>query len=88
MSNATLETPGWAPLKPTALVVLADGLVLEGAGFGAIGEAVGEVCFNTSTVISSCRDSCPRGFMHRIEAAIGGTIRGAGTINVSFTRGF
>jgi len=48
MSNATLETPGWAPLKPTALVVLADGLALEGAGFGSIGEAVGEVCFNTA----------------------------------------
>ncbi len=48
MSNATFPPPGWAPLKPTALVVLADGLVLEGAGFGATGEAVGEVCFNTA----------------------------------------
>ena len=48
MSNATFEPTAWAPRKPTALVVLADGLVLEGAGFGATGEAVGEVCFNTA----------------------------------------
>ena len=55
MSNATtpnattLPAPAdWAPRKPTALVVLADGLVLEGSGFGATGEAVGEVCFNTA----------------------------------------
>jgi len=33
---------------PTALLVLADGTVLEGVGFGAIGRAVGEVCFNTA----------------------------------------
>jgi carbamoyl-phosphate synthase small subunit len=38
----------WVPLVPTALVVLADGTVLEGFGFGAVGEAVGEICFNTS----------------------------------------
>ena len=50
MSNATASetAPGWAPRKPTALVVLADGLVIEGVGLGAIGEAVGEVCFNTA----------------------------------------
>ena len=29
-------------------MVLADGTVLEGAGFGATGTAVGEVCFNTA----------------------------------------
>ncbi|HEY7242881.1 MAG TPA: glutamine-hydrolyzing carbamoyl-phosphate synthase small subunit [Xanthobacteraceae bacterium] len=34
--------------KPTALLALADGTVLEGFGFGAIGHAVGEVCFNTA----------------------------------------
>src|SRR6266496_2659456 len=39
---------GWAEPKPTALLVLADGTVLEGAGFGATGTAVGEVCFNTA----------------------------------------
>jgi carbamoyl-phosphate synthase small subunit len=30
------------------LLVLADGTVLEGFGFGAVGHAVGEVCFNTA----------------------------------------
>src|SRR5215831_2468837 len=39
---------GWAEAKPTALVVLADGTILEGQGFGATGHAVGEVCFNTA----------------------------------------
>lgn len=32
----------------TARLVLADGTVFEGFGFGAAGEAVGEVCFNTA----------------------------------------
>ena len=53
MPNATAphaapDAPAWAARKPTALVVFADGLVLEGHGFGAVGEAVGEVCFNTA----------------------------------------
>src|SRR5499425_2977537 len=38
----------WPDHKPTALLVLADGTVLEGFGLGAEGHAVGEVCFNTS----------------------------------------
>jgi carbamoyl-phosphate synthase small subunit len=38
----------WDDPKPTALLVLADGTVLEGFGFGATGHAVGEVCFNTA----------------------------------------
>jgi carbamoyl-phosphate synthase small subunit len=38
----------WAEPKPTALLVLADGTVLEGFGLGATGQAVGEVCFNTA----------------------------------------
>jgi len=38
----------WDDPKPTALLVLADGTVLEGLGFGATGQAVGEVCFNTA----------------------------------------
>ncbi|MGA6964617.1 MAG: carbamoyl-phosphate synthase domain-containing protein, partial [Xanthobacteraceae bacterium] len=38
----------WIEPKPTALLVLADGTVLEGFGLGAIGHAVGEVCFNTA----------------------------------------
>src|SRR6266700_2261737 len=39
---------GWSEPAPTALLVLADGTVLEGVGFGAVGQAVGEVCFNTA----------------------------------------
>src|ERR1700755_2868511 len=39
---------GWAEPKATALLVLADGTVLEGMGLGATGHAVGEVCFNTA----------------------------------------
>jgi carbamoyl-phosphate synthase small subunit len=38
----------WAEPIPTALLVLADGTVLEGFGLGATGHAVGEVCFNTA----------------------------------------
>ena len=38
----------WAEPKATALLVLADGTVLEGQGLGATGIAVGEVCFNTA----------------------------------------
>jgi carbamoyl-phosphate synthase small subunit len=38
-----------APASPvTAVLVLADGSVFRGRGVGAVGEAVGEVCFNTS----------------------------------------
>jgi carbamoyl-phosphate synthase small subunit len=33
---------------PTGALVLADGTVFYGHGFGAAGQAVGEVCFNTS----------------------------------------
>ncbi len=42
------DDSGWAEPKATALLVLADGTVLEGTGFGATGHAVGEVCFNTA----------------------------------------
>ena len=38
----------WHEPKPTALLVLADGTVLEGFGLGATGTAVAEVCFNTA----------------------------------------
>src|SRR5437016_14594922 len=38
----------WTEPKATALLVLADGTVLEGFGLGATGSAVGEVCFNTA----------------------------------------
>jgi carbamoyl-phosphate synthase small subunit len=39
---------GWTIPKATALLVMADGAILEGFGFGATGSAVGEVCFNTA----------------------------------------
>ncbi len=38
----------WEAGKTTALIVLADGTVLEGQGAGAQGVAVGEICFNTA----------------------------------------
>ena len=41
-------TEGWTKRKPTALLVLADGTVIEGDGLGAIGATEGEVCFNTA----------------------------------------
>ncbi|HYN47137.1 MAG TPA: glutamine-hydrolyzing carbamoyl-phosphate synthase small subunit [Allosphingosinicella sp.] len=37
-----------APEGATGLLVLADGSAIWGKGFGAEGEAVGEVCFNTA----------------------------------------
>ena len=39
---------GWDEPRPSAVLVLADGTVLEGFGIGAVGEASGEVCFNTA----------------------------------------
>src|SRR5713226_2315191 len=42
------SNPGWTEPAPTALLVLADGTVMEGDGFGATGHALGEVCFNTA----------------------------------------
>jgi carbamoyl-phosphate synthase small subunit len=38
----------WAQPRPTALLALADGTIIEGHGIGAQGRAVGEVCFNTA----------------------------------------
>ena len=35
-------------LKPTACLALADGTIFYGVGFGAIGETVAELCFNTA----------------------------------------
>jgi carbamoyl-phosphate synthase small subunit len=34
--------------RVTGVLVLADGTVFEGYGFGAAGQAIGEVCFNTA----------------------------------------
>ena len=42
------DESGWTDPKPTALLVLADGTVIEGFGLGAEGVADGEVCFNTA----------------------------------------
>ena len=39
---------GWEEPRATALLVLADGTVIEGFGLGAAGMADGEVCFNTA----------------------------------------
>ncbi|WP_420132038.1 glutamine-hydrolyzing carbamoyl-phosphate synthase small subunit [Rhodopseudomonas sp.] len=47
MTNSA-SNPAWPDHKPTALLVLADGTVFEGFGLGAVGSAVGEVCFNTA----------------------------------------
>jgi carbamoyl-phosphate synthase small subunit len=46
--SQTQAHSGWVEPRPTALLVLADGTVLEGFGLGATGSAVGEVCFNTA----------------------------------------
>lgn len=42
------DASGWTKPLTTARLVLADGTVIEGFGLGAVGEAVGEVCFNTA----------------------------------------
>ena len=48
--SATAATPAGPFLRAarTAVLVLADGTVFEGHGFGAATAAVGEVCFNTA----------------------------------------
>jgi len=45
--DATAPEP-WAEPVATALLVLADGTILEGFGIGQTGVADGEVCFNTA----------------------------------------
>ena len=45
MATATYPT---VPKGATGVLVLADGTCVFGHGFGAVGEAVGEVCFNTA----------------------------------------
>ena len=42
------QDQGWSEPKPTALLVLADGTIVEGHGIGVEGRAVGEVVFNTA----------------------------------------
>jgi carbamoyl-phosphate synthase small subunit len=48
MNTTASTTAPWTAEKPTALLVLADGTVIEGRGLGAVGSAVAEVCFNTA----------------------------------------
>jgi carbamoyl-phosphate synthase small subunit len=42
------KADGWSAPKASGLLALANGLIIEGVGFGATGAAVGEVCFNTA----------------------------------------
>ena len=46
--NSTLTPAPWVELRPTALLVLANGMIIEGQGIGATGEGRGELCFNTA----------------------------------------
>src|SRR5262245_34700622 len=48
MDRQDQASSAWREPRATALLVLADGTVLEGFGIGATGSAVGEVCFNTA----------------------------------------
>src|SRR3954470_21993323 len=48
MSPQQQTSGGWSEPKTTALLVLADGTVLEGFGLGATGHAAAEVCCNTA----------------------------------------
>ena len=42
------DPPPWTDAPLTGRLVLADGTVIAGHGLGAVGSAVGEVCFNTA----------------------------------------
>lgn len=48
MTDTAKTTAPWGTAKPTALLVLADGTVIEGKGLGATGTVAAEVCFNTA----------------------------------------
>lgn len=48
MPSANFLPAPWVDKTKTARLVLADGTVIEGYGLGAVGSAVGEVCFNTA----------------------------------------
>ena len=47
-AHPTPEPAPWSEPVATALLVLADGTILEGFGIGQTGVADGEVCFNTA----------------------------------------
>jgi carbamoyl-phosphate synthase small subunit len=46
--SAIANPQPWTSVKTTAVLVLADGTVIEGIGAGATGTARAEVCFNTA----------------------------------------
>jgi carbamoyl-phosphate synthase small subunit len=48
MSSDQDEAAGWTAPVHTGVLVLASGEAIFGFGFGALGAAVGEVCFNTA----------------------------------------
>jgi carbamoyl-phosphate synthase small subunit len=48
MTASDTSDAAWTIPKTTGLLAFADGSILEGFGVGAIGSAVGEVCFNTA----------------------------------------
>src|SRR6267154_1481549 len=48
MQDQDKALTAWETPRATALLVLANGMVLEGFGLGATGAAVGEICFNTA----------------------------------------
>jgi carbamoyl-phosphate synthase small subunit len=48
MNSTPVSTSAWSDRPFTGAVVLANGLIINGFGVGAIGEAAGEVCFNTA----------------------------------------
>jgi len=48
MRCMTTQTKPWTTEKPTAVIILADGTLIEGKGCGATGIAEAEICFNTA----------------------------------------
>ncbi len=42
------QPPGWQKVVRTGRLILADGTEIQGVGLGAVGSAVGEICFNTA----------------------------------------
>ena len=44
----TMNTPAWSKQTSTAVIVLADGTIIEGKGCGAAGVVQAEICFNTA----------------------------------------
>ena len=44
----TTDTPAWSKQTSTAVIVLADGTIIEGKGCGATGVVQAEICFNTA----------------------------------------